>query len=67
LYRRDIDHGQIVAALEPLFADYARDRLPDERFGDFVIRAGHVRATTSGSTFHADIGHVDFGASVTAA
>jgi sulfite reductase (NADPH) hemoprotein beta-component len=67
LYRRDIDHGQIVAALGPLFADYARDRLPDERFGDFVIRAGHVRATTSGSTFHADIGHVDIGASVTAA
>jgi sulfite reductase (NADPH) hemoprotein beta-component len=67
LYRRDIDHGQIVAALEPLFADYARDRLPDERFGDFVIRTGRVRATTSGSTFHADIGQVDIGASVTAA
>jgi sulfite reductase (NADPH) hemoprotein beta-component len=55
LYRREIDHAGIVAALAPVFADYARDRKPGERFGDFVIRAGHVRATAGGKTFHADV------------
>ena len=55
LYRAQIGHDEIVAALSPLFAEYAHDRSPDERFGDFVIRAGHVRATVSGCTFHADI------------
>ena len=53
LYRKEIAHAEIVAALAPLFAVFARDRLAGEHFGDFVIRAGHVQATTSGKTFHA--------------
>jgi len=53
LYRKEIAHAEIVAALAPLFAVFARDRLAGEHFGDFVIRAGHVQATTSGNTFHA--------------
>ena len=28
---------------------------PGERFGDYVIRAGHIRPTTAGNTFHADL------------
>jgi sulfite reductase (NADPH) hemoprotein beta-component len=55
LYRKDLNDGEIVAALGLLFADYAGARHPDERFGDFVIRMGHVRATLGGSTFHADV------------
>jgi sulfite reductase (NADPH) hemoprotein beta-component len=54
LYRRSLDHDGIVAALRPLFAAYARDRAPDERFGDFVIRTGVVAATPRGALFHAD-------------
>jgi sulfite reductase (NADPH) hemoprotein beta-component len=55
LYRRDVDGGAIVAALAPLFRDYAERRAPGERFGEFAIRAGHVRPTTSGNRFHADL------------
>jgi sulfite reductase (NADPH) hemoprotein beta-component len=44
LYRENIDEAGILAALEPLFAAYARERLPGEGFGDFTVRAGHVAA-----------------------
>ena len=55
LYRRDVDGDAIVAALAPLLRDYAERRVAGERFGDFAIRAGHVRPTTSGNTFHTDL------------
>ena len=55
LYRRDIGGDAIVAALTPLFRDYAEHRAPDERFGDYTIRAGHIRPTTAGNTFHEDL------------
>lgn len=42
LYRENIDEDAILAALEPLFEGYARERQPGEGFGDFVVRAGHV-------------------------
>jgi sulfite reductase (NADPH) hemoprotein beta-component len=41
--------------LAPLFREYAVRRSPGERFGDYTIRAGHIRATTAGNTFHADL------------
>ena len=56
LYRRDLDHDGIVAALTPLLEQYAAGRRAGERFGDFVIRAGHVAATTAGNRFHQDLG-----------
>ncbi len=55
LYRKQIGHDAIVAALKPLFAAYAAERAPGERFSDFVIRAGVVRPTLSGNRFHADL------------
>jgi sulfite reductase (NADPH) hemoprotein beta-component len=55
LYRPDIGHDAIVAALGTLFRAYAEARQPDEHFGDFVIRSGHVAATTAGNTFHKDV------------
>jgi sulfite reductase (NADPH) hemoprotein beta-component len=55
LYRRQIGHDEIVAALAPLFAGYATDRRWGERFSDFVIRTGVVAATTAGNRFHTDI------------
>jgi sulfite reductase (NADPH) hemoprotein beta-component len=48
LYRRDLGHDEIVAALSPLIERYAREREAGERFGDFVIRKGYVAPTTSG-------------------
>jgi sulfite reductase (NADPH) hemoprotein beta-component len=53
LYLQEIGHDQIVAALSPLFAQYAVGRESGERFSDFVIRSGVVRATRAGREFHA--------------
>ena len=56
LYAEDLEHGAIIAALDPLFAAYAKEREPNERFGAFVIRAGFVARTENGRDFHADSG-----------
>ncbi|MCL7713149.1 assimilatory sulfite reductase (NADPH) hemoprotein subunit [Stenotrophomonas sp. CPCC 101365] len=42
LYRENITEPDILAALEPLFARYAADRIRDEGFGDFLHRTGVV-------------------------
>jgi sulfite reductase (NADPH) hemoprotein beta-component len=56
LYAEDLQHDGIVAALDPLFAAYAKEREPGERFGAFVIRAGFVARTGNGRDFHANTG-----------
>jgi sulfite reductase (NADPH) hemoprotein beta-component len=55
LYRKDVEHDEIVAALTPLIEHYARERDAGEPFGDFVIRKGYVAPTTSGRDFHANV------------
>jgi sulfite reductase (NADPH) hemoprotein beta-component len=55
LYRRDIDDAAIIAALGPLLHEYAAQRSRGERFGDYVIRAGHIRPTMAGKTFHDEL------------
>jgi sulfite reductase (NADPH) hemoprotein beta-component len=55
LYRKDVGHEAIIGALLPLMHEYAQRREADERFGDYMIRAGHVRATTAGNRFHSDV------------
>jgi len=54
LYREGISEDEIVAALGPLMAHYARERWAGEPFGDFVIRAGYVSAIKAGREFHGD-------------
>jgi sulfite reductase (NADPH) hemoprotein beta-component len=49
LYRENVDEREILASLDPVFADYARKRAPGERFGDYVVRAGVVTAVPKGS------------------
>jgi sulfite reductase (NADPH) hemoprotein beta-component len=56
LYAEDLEHDGIVAALDPLFAAYAKRRRKGERFGDFLIRLKHIAATTNGADFHARTG-----------
>jgi sulfite reductase (NADPH) hemoprotein beta-component len=56
LYAEDLQHDDIIARLDPLFAAYAAQRRAGEHFGDFVIRAGYVAATGNGRNFHADTG-----------
>ncbi|TYZ10531.1 NADPH-dependent assimilatory sulfite reductase hemoprotein subunit [Hymenobacter lutimineralis] len=52
LYREMVDEDGIVRELTPLLTDYAQNRQPQERFGDFVVRQGYVKPTLSGLTFH---------------
>ena len=49
LYRQDIGHDEIIAALSPLLQAYATQRRDGERFGDFLVRTGVVRATRNGA------------------
>ncbi|MEJ2626902.1 MAG: NADPH-dependent assimilatory sulfite reductase hemoprotein subunit, partial [Pseudolabrys sp.] len=56
LYKEDVDHDGIVAALDPIFAAYAAEREKGERFGDFTIRAAFVAKTGNGADFHAHTG-----------
>jgi sulfite reductase (NADPH) hemoprotein beta-component len=55
LYAEDLDHAGIVAALDPLFAAYGKERQKGERFGDFAIRAGYVAKSGNGTDFHANV------------
>jgi sulfite reductase (NADPH) hemoprotein beta-component len=54
LYRENIGEEEILSTLKPLFARFARERIVGEHFGDFVVRAGIVRAVASGRDFHSD-------------
>src|SRR5919206_490478 len=54
LYAEDLEHDSIVAALDPLFAAYAKKRAPGERFGAFLIRARRIAETANGRDFHAN-------------
>lgn len=56
LYREDVKDIEIADILRPLIRDYAQQREPGERFGDFVIRAGYVNPTPAGNHFHKDCG-----------
>jgi sulfite reductase (NADPH) hemoprotein beta-component len=55
LYRKDVRHADIIAALTPLFGAYAAGRRPGERFSDFAIRTGVIAPTTAGNRFHEDL------------
>ncbi len=52
LHRENIGEQEILAELEPMIGQYAKEREDSEPFGDFVIRAGYVHATTAGRNFH---------------
>lgn len=54
LYRENIDEEEILAALDPLFARYARERNNGEHFGDFAVRIGAVAEVRAGREFHLD-------------
>jgi sulfite reductase (NADPH) hemoprotein beta-component len=52
LYRENIGEEEILAVLRPLFRRYAQERQPVEHFGDFLVRAGVIRAVAGGPDFH---------------
>ncbi|MGE7546327.1 MULTISPECIES: assimilatory sulfite reductase (NADPH) hemoprotein subunit [Sporosarcina] len=52
IYRENIGEKEILSELQPILNRYAKEREAGEHFGDFVIRAGIVAATTDGTNFH---------------
>ncbi len=44
MYRENINEGEILACIDELVARWATERQADEGFGDFVIRAGIIKA-----------------------
>ncbi|PRO66021.1 assimilatory sulfite reductase (NADPH) hemoprotein subunit [Alkalicoccus urumqiensis] len=52
MYRENIGEEEILAELTPMIRHYAKEREVGEHFGDFVIRAGYIQATTDGRNFH---------------
>ncbi|MFC4100334.1 assimilatory sulfite reductase (NADPH) hemoprotein subunit [Paenibacillus xanthanilyticus] len=53
MYRENIGEEEILRELSVLIPRYAQERQSGEHFGDFVIRAGVIAATTDGTNFHA--------------
>jgi sulfite reductase (NADPH) hemoprotein beta-component len=52
MYRENIGEEEILSELRVTLSRYAKERQQDEHFGDFVIRAGIITATTDGTNFH---------------
>ncbi|MEC1530187.1 assimilatory sulfite reductase (NADPH) hemoprotein subunit [Bacillus spizizenii] len=52
MYRENIGEEDILSELRDLLSRYAKEREEGEHFGDFVIRAGIIKATTDGTNFH---------------
>ncbi|ERN54074.1 assimilatory sulfite reductase (NADPH) hemoprotein subunit [Alkalihalophilus marmarensis] len=53
MYRENIGEEEILRELGDILPRYANERQEGEHFGDFVIRAGIINATTDGTNFHA--------------
>lgn len=53
MYRENIGEEDILSELRSILPRYAKERNEGEHFGDFVIRAGIIEATTDGTNFHA--------------
>jgi len=51
LYKETLTEDEILAELTPILADFAENRIPEEKFGDFVIRKQYVKATLKGIDF----------------
>ncbi|MBL3627166.1 MULTISPECIES: assimilatory sulfite reductase (NADPH) hemoprotein subunit [Bacillus] len=52
MYRENIGEEEILSELRTILPRYAKEREEGEHFGDFVIRAGIIKATTNGTNFH---------------
>jgi sulfite reductase (NADPH) hemoprotein beta-component len=52
LYRENVGETVILGELDDLFARFARERLPGQHFGDYVIGAGIVPEVTEGRRFN---------------
>ena len=59
LYRSSIQEEEILDIMKPMLKRYALEREQGEHFGDWVIRAGYIKPTTEGKTFHDNVAEVE--------
>ena len=59
LYRSSIQEEEILEIMKGMLGRYALEREEGERFGDWTIRAGYIKPTTEGKTFHDDVAEVE--------
>ena len=59
LYRSSIKEDEILEIMKGLLKRYATERNEGERFGDFTIRAGVIKATKEGRDFHEGVSLID--------
>ncbi|HEY4550636.1 MAG TPA: assimilatory sulfite reductase (NADPH) hemoprotein subunit [Bacillus sp. (in: firmicutes)] len=52
MYRENVGEAEILNELGVILPQYAKERQEGEHFGDFVVRAGIIKATTDGTNFH---------------
>jgi sulfite reductase (NADPH) hemoprotein beta-component len=52
LYKPSVAAADIVPQVRPLLQQYAKERLPGERFGDFTIRVGLIKPAGTPADFH---------------
>lgn len=52
LFKENIDEAEILKSLRPILLQYAQERTVNERFGNFVVRAGIIEEVTDGQLFH---------------
>ena len=52
LWKEMVPGDELASTLAPLFEEYSKERNEGEKFGDFVIRKGHVKETTDCTQFN---------------
>ncbi|WP_338782038.1 assimilatory sulfite reductase (NADPH) hemoprotein subunit [Metabacillus sp. FJAT-52054] len=52
MYKENIGEEEILNDLRDILPRYAKEREDGEHFGDYVVRAGIISATTDGTNFH---------------
>lgn len=52
IYKESVNEEEIVETLTPMIKAYAKQRMEGERFGDFTVRMGWVKPTTSGKAWY---------------
>lgn len=54
MYLENVDENRILEELGKVIPHYAAERQHGEHLGDFVVRAGYVRAVESGQDINLD-------------
>lgn len=55
LYRASQQEHEILDILRPMIKEFAVKKKDGEHFGDYVIRAGYIKATVEGKDFHDNV------------